>query len=310
MDNQAGGGGGGAGRPGRQGHGVASRAFRAAGWAGVRPTQRTVAPKGFGGKGNSVRPGAATHGASAGGNSLKKCPGDGKGSLHKVFFWGGGGQCVHTLSGCTSVVRVVHWYLFCTNGRFPLPDTPAFPQTGVVRGGSTASPCRASVSLPDLDGWCVLPATPLRTRTAVCAVDCAPCQARRPPLRAGATLGRWGTNQDITSPIAEAQGGSKRTPGAPHSSHHIHCLSKAAGRGTAPKRRGPTAGGFGALPSRRLQPTERLRGMAAPNHTGCSVVWCGVVWCAEPVVTKWQWPDVLLTGMAKGARGCVCAHSV
>ena len=43
-----------------------------------------------------------------------------------------GGQCLHSPSGCNSVVRAVHFYPLRTNGPVPKPGTPAVPHTGVA----------------------------------------------------------------------------------------------------------------------------------------------------------------------------------
>ena len=127
-----------------------------------------------------------------------------------------GGRCMHSPSGCNSVVRAVHLYPHqykwtCVVTRYVGPS----PHRGRVHCGSLGSPCGIGTSLAYPDGRCALPAAPHRTRTVVRAVGSALGQAHWPPPQAGATSGRWPTVPGVTHLIACAQVGPIRTPGGP-----------------------------------------------------------------------------------------------
>ena len=101
-----------------------------------------------------------------------------------------GGRCLHSPSGCNSVVRAIHLHPLGTNGPCSVARyCSCSPHRGRVHCRSQGSPCGTGVSLACPHGRCALPAAPLWARTAVRAVGRSG-GAHWSLHQAGATAGR------------------------------------------------------------------------------------------------------------------------
>ena len=210
-------------------------------------------------------------------------PGWGVGCQHwspslGVSPWGG--RCLHSPSGCNTIVRAVHLYPLRTNGHTLYPSTLAVPHTGVrYTVGHRRSPCGADVSLAGPDGRCALPAAPHWARTAVRAVGSAPCQAHWPPPGAGATMGRYPPVLGVSRLLAAAQAGPIRSPGPPpNPAGQVPCRRPPVGIGCSfAGPRCPHA--FGA---RLPRPSSPLLGsVSAPPHPASRVPIAPCVVCVR-----------------------------